>query len=63
MFVTQALFFQGYAIGEARIGPEEIAELFRKNVRERALGAQLDLEGGDVRLLNELLGVSAESES
>ena len=61
-FVTKALFFQGCAIGEARIGPVEITRLFRNNVRERALGAQLDLEGGDVRLLNELLGVSAESE-
>ena len=62
VFVTRALFFQGCAIGEARIGPVEITRLFRNNVRERALGAQLDLEGGDVRLLNELLGVSAESE-
>ena len=39
VFVTKALFFQGCAIVEARIGPEEIALLFRNNVRERALGA------------------------
>ena len=32
-FVTKALFFQGCAIGEARMGPEEIARLFRNNVR------------------------------
>ena len=62
MFVTKALFFQGCAIVEARIDPEEIARLFRNIVRERALGAQLDLEGDDVRLLNELLGVSPESQ-
>ena len=62
MFVTKALFFQGGAIVEARIDPEEIARLFRNSVQERALGAQLDLEGDDVRLLNELLGVPVESE-
>ena len=61
-FVTKALFFQGCTIVEVRIGPEEIARLFRNSVQEQALGAQLDLEGDDVRLLNELLGVSAESE-
>ena len=59
-FVTKALFFQGCAIGDAEVGPEEIARLFRNNVKERALGAQLDLEGDDLRLLNELLGVSPE---
>ena len=61
-FVTKALFFQGCAIVEARIGPEEIARLFRNSVQEQALGAQLNLEGDDVRLLNELLGVSPESQ-
>ena len=33
-----------------------------KTARDRALGAQLDIEGDDLRLLNELLGVSAESQ-
>ena len=59
-FVTKALFFQGCAIGDAEVSAEEIARLFRNNVQERARGAQLDLEGDDVRLLNELLGVSPE---
>ena len=59
-FVTKALFFQGCAITDARIDPEEIARLFRNNVHERARDAQLELEGDDARLLNELLGVSAE---
>ena len=31
-------------------------------MQERALGAQFDIEGDDLRLLNELLGVSAESQ-
>ena len=57
VFVTKGLFFQGCAIGEVQIGPEEIARLFRNNVQERALGAQLDIEGDDLRLLNELLGI------
>ena len=61
-FVTKALFLQGGAIVEARIDPEEIARLFRNSAQEQALGAQLDLEGDDVRLLNELLGVSPESQ-
>ena len=59
-FVTKALFFQGCAIADSEVGAEEIARLFRTNVQERARGAQLDLEGDDVRLLNELLGVSPE---
>ena len=61
VFVTKALFFQGCAIGEVRVSQEEVARLFRNSVQERALGAQLDLEGEDVRLLNELLGVLPES--
>ena len=61
-FVTKALFFEGCVIGDAEICPEEIARRFRDNVQERALGAQLDIEGDDLRLLNELLGVSAESQ-
>ena len=59
-FVTKALFFQGCAIGDTEVSPEEIARLFRNNVQERARGAQLDFEGDDVRLLNELLGVAPE---
>ena len=59
-FVTRALAFQGCAIGDTEVDPEEIARLFRNNVLERALGAQLDIEGDDLRLLNELLGVSPE---
>ena len=34
----------------------------RNHVQERALGAQLDLARDDMRLLNELLGVSPESQ-
>ena len=59
-FVTKALFFQGCAIADSEVGAEEIARLFRTTVQERARGAQLDLEGDDVRLLNELLGASPE---
>lgn len=59
-FVTKALFFQGCAIADADVGAEEIARQFRTNVQERAQDAQLDLEGDDMRLLNELLGVSPE---
>ena len=59
-FVTKALFFQGCAIGDTVVSPEEIARLFRNNVQVRARGAQLDLEGDDLRLLNELLGVAPE---
>ena len=59
-FVTKALFFQGCAIADAEVGAEEIARLFRTNVHERARDAQLDLEGDDMRLLNELLGLPPE---
>ena len=59
-FVTKALLFQGCAIADAEVGAEEVARLFRTTVQEQARGAQLDLEGDDVRLLNELLGVSPE---
>ena len=59
-FVTKALFYQGCAIGDAEVSAEEIARLFTHNVQERARGAQLELEGEDARLLNELLGVSPE---
>ena len=59
-FVTRALFFQGCALGDVEVSAEEIARLFTNNVQERARGAQLELEGDDMRLLNELLGVSPE---
>ena len=59
-FVTQALFFQGCALGDAEVSAKEIARLFTNNVQERARGAQLELEGDDVRLLNDLLGESPE---
>ena len=59
-FVTKALFFQGCAIADAEVSAEEVARLFRTTVQERARGAQLDLEGDDVRLLNELLGASPQ---
>ena len=59
-FVNRALFFQGCALGDAEVSAEEIARLITNNVQERARGAQLELEGDDVRLLNELLGVSPE---
>ena len=59
-FVTRALYFQDCALGDAEVSAEEIARLFTNNVQERARGAQLELEGDDMRLLNELLGVSPE---
>ena len=59
-FVTRALYFQGCALGDAEVSAEEIVRLFTNNIQERARGAQLELEGDDVRLLNELLGVSPE---
>ena len=57
-FVTRGLFFQGCALGDVEVSAEEVARLFANNIQERARGAQLVLEDADVRLLNELLGLS-----
>ena len=57
-YVARALHLVGCTLNEARMEPAEIARLFRASVEEQARGAQLELEAEDLRLLDELLGVS-----
>ncbi len=60
-FVTRALHLVGLAISETPTAPDQIARLFRRSVEQQAHDAQLEMEADDLRLLDELLGVTASA--